>query len=60
MSGKDVGAGTLHQVAQFPVDQVYLIYKAPMPLSALHIYSYIVTYLYLFIYQLACFFYLLL
>ena len=29
-----MGAGILHQVAQFPIDQVYLIYKAPMPLSA--------------------------
>ena len=31
---QDDGAGILHQVAQFPIDQVYLIYKAPMPLSA--------------------------
>ena len=30
---QDYGAGILHQVAQFPIDQVYLIYKAPMPLS---------------------------
>ena len=32
---QDDGAGILHQVAQFPIDQVYLIYKAPMALSAL-------------------------
>ena len=31
---QDYGAGILHQEAQFPIDQVYLIYKAPMPLSA--------------------------
>ena len=30
---QDYGAGILHQVAQFPIDQVYLIYEAPMPLS---------------------------
>ena len=30
---QDDGAGILYQVAQFPIDQVYLIYKAPMPLS---------------------------
>ena len=30
---QDYGAGILYQVAQFPIDQVYLIYKAPMPLS---------------------------
>ena len=30
---QDYGGGILHQVAQFPIDQVYLIYKAPMPLS---------------------------
>ena len=30
---QDDGEGILHQVAQFPIDQVYLIYKAPMPLS---------------------------
>ena len=31
---QDDGAGILHQVAQFPIDQVYSIYKPPMPLSA--------------------------
>ena len=31
---QDDGAGIFHQVAKFPIDQVYLIYKAPMPLSA--------------------------
>ena len=31
---QDYGAGILHQEVQFPIDQVYLIYKAPMPLSA--------------------------
>ena len=31
---QDYGAGILHQEAQFPIDQVYLIYKAPMPLFA--------------------------
>ena len=31
---QDYGAGILHQEAQFPIDQVYLIYKAPIPLSA--------------------------
>ena len=30
---QDDGASILHQVLQFPIDQVYLIYKAPMPLS---------------------------
>ena len=30
---QDYGAGILRQEAQFPIDQVYLIYKAPMPLS---------------------------
>ena len=28
------GAGILQKEAQFTIDQVYLIYKAPMPLSA--------------------------
>ena len=30
---QDYGAGILRQVAQLPIDQVYLIYKAPMLLS---------------------------
>ena len=34
MSGRTLGQVLLHQEAQFPIDQVYLIYKAPMPLSA--------------------------
>ena len=29
---QDDGVGILHQVAQFPINQVYLIYKVPMPL----------------------------
>ena len=31
---QDYGAGIWQQVVQFPIDKVYLIYKAPMPLSA--------------------------
>ena len=33
-------AGILHQVAQFPIDQVYLIYKVPISLSALSVKGY--------------------
>ena len=34
MSGKDDGAGILHHVVQFPIDQINVIYKVLMSLSA--------------------------